>query len=97
MISPEAILKNPEIISALIGEVKPVLRAVGQEIKGLVQEFATEKEFQVACAQITHNKYEAYLEVGFSKEEALALIMRDHAALEKALSNATSGKKTSTK
>lgn len=80
MTNPEAIMPT---IKEYIEKYKPVVYALAQEMVEVVKDYSNNTEYPQVMAQIAKNKYDAYIKVGFSEEQAFALIINDNLELIK--------------
>ena len=71
-LSPEA---ANEQIKETINQYKPLLYAVLQEGFGLFKDLVSNKEYFTQRAQFKRNMYEAYINSGFTEEEAMTLLI----------------------
>lgn len=81
----EILLENPEtasvIISGVVEKYKPILYAVCKEFYGIMKEYADCNEVFELGAQLKKKSYDAYMRVGFSDEQAMALLLNDNLQL----------------
>lgn len=82
---PDEILDNPELIKELVDAFKPALRVAGRELIAIIKEVNDNSEFFLESARNVRNFYNAFLEVGFSKEEAFALLLNHRLQLTESI------------
>lgn len=93
ILKPELFMEHPEMINGVVEGFKPLLRAVGTEFIGILSEVAEANKLSPIMAKMTRNAYDAYIEAGFTKEEAFALILRDQNTITAALKSSQKGTK----
>lgn len=96
----ELLLKNPDLAVGVIHEVinkyKPIAYKLLQEIVEIYKDYSNNTEFPAVCAKVKKNIYDAYVEVGFTEDQALALMINDNIQLMKNIKKSSStGKKNS--
>lgn len=97
----ELLMTNPEAAVELaknyIDKYKPTVYALLKECMEIHKDFANNKEYPATVAKVRRNQFEAYVDAGFSDEQAMALIINDNLnlmeAMKKPASNKTSVKK----
>lgn len=82
---------NPEIISGTVKEYinkyKPMVYEIVGDVYSIYKDYVANEEHYIIDAEYYKNKLDAYMNAGFSREEAMSLILKDSKDLEKALSN----------
>ena len=78
---------DPEQLKELINGVKPALRVIGSEFLSLIMELNKQDAYFSACALHAKKTYDAYLEVGFSEEQAFNLMMKKFINMRNSLQN----------
>ena len=79
----EAILKllltNPDAITDIvkdyINKYKPVIYGIAQELANVYEDYANNKEYAATVAKAQKNFYDAYVNAGFSEDQAFALLI----------------------
>lgn len=83
----EIILGNPEsagvLIKTYIDKYKPLAYVAGKEVLGVMEDFANCKEYFNTIAVAKKNQFDSYVSVGFTEEQAMALILNDNLQLIK--------------
>lgn len=81
----EILLTNPETASALIHEYvekyKPAVYAAGNEMLAVLDDLASNTKFAEVKAKGKKNQFDAYCAVGFSEDQAMALLLNDNLQL----------------
>ena len=77
----ELLLSNPELakpmVSEMVNKYKPIAYAVGSELLNVYSDFANNKEYFKTVATSRKNQFDAYIEVGFTSEQAMTLLLKD--------------------
>lgn len=71
----KAILSSPGAISALFNEYKPIIYGVLQEAFNCYKDLVNNDEYFTVCAQFYKKKYDALVEAGFTKAQAMAIML----------------------
>jgi len=73
--------ENQEVFKVLIKtqveKYKPLVYAVGEELLGIYKDYADNKEIFVTIAKVKKNQFDAYVEIGFTPEQAMAFLLND--------------------
>lgn len=69
------------VVKALIEKYKPVVYSIAQEFVEVEKDLGNNKEYPAAVARVKKNMYDAYVEVGFTEDQALALMINDNIRL----------------
>ena len=72
--NPEMI---PTVVHILIEKYKPIVYGVMNELLVILEDYANNKKIQEINATADRNKYDAYVSVGFTEDQAFDLLMRD--------------------
>lgn len=95
------ILENPEattvIISSYVEKYKPVLYSVGQELHNIYKDYANNTEYPQTVAKVKKNMFDAYVGVGFTEDQAMALMINDNIQLMNAVKRSASSVNTNKK
>ena len=87
------LLENPEelkeMIKEQVGQYKPLVYMIGTELLEVYKDFANNTEYFTAKAKIRKNQFDAYVEVGFTKEQAMMFLLNDIENMKKSISNVT--------
>ena len=85
------------IVKAIIEKYKPFVYSLAQEFVEIEKDLGNNKEYPAAVARVKKNMYDAYVEVGFTEDQALALMINDNIRLmenAKKISTSTNRKST---
>lgn len=100
----ELLMSNPEavvtIIKEYINKYKPMVYDLAQEVVEVCKDYSNNTEYPATVAKIKKNMYDAYVSVGFTADQALALMINDNIQLMKnvkQISSSTSKKSTKSK
>lgn len=78
-------IENPEVglavVKTLVDKYKPTVYEVGNMIMEVYKDFANNTEYPATVAKVKKNMYDAYIEAGFSEDQALALMINDNIQL----------------
>ena len=81
----ETFLQSPEagfvLLKALIRKYKPMVYEVCDVLMDFYRDYASNEELPKLQAKIQKSKYDAYIEAGFSEDQALALMIDDNIQL----------------
>jgi len=87
------LLENPdelkEMIKEQVGQYKPLIYMVGSELLDVYKDFANNTEYFTTKAKVRKNQFDAYIEVGFTKEQAMMFLLADIDNMKKSISNVT--------
>lgn len=90
----ELMLENPEtvpvLISELINKYKPTIYAVAKEVVEIMKDYANSTEYFETCAKIKRQQFDAYVNAGFTEEQAIAFIINDNLKLMEQVKNSSS-------
>ena len=77
----ESLVGNPEeakvLIEEMVGKYKPLLYSVCNELFGIYKNFSNNLEYPATIAKVRKNQFNAYIEVGFTEEQAMVLMIND--------------------
>lgn len=81
------LLENPElampVIKEYIDKYKPVVYGIAQEVVEVCKDYSNNTEYPATVAKARKNMYDAYVNVGFTEDQALALMVNDNIQLMK--------------
>lgn len=81
------LLEDPDLAASAIHEIinkyKPVAYKLLHELVDVYKDYANNTEFPAICAKVKKNTYDAYVNVGFTEDQALALMINDNIQLMK--------------
>lgn len=87
----ELMLENPETIPVLISELvrkyKPTIYSVCKELHSIVKDYANNTEWFETIAKIKKQQFDAYVDAGFTEEQAIAFIINDNLQLIQNMKN----------
>ena len=93
--SPEDLV---ETIHSVVEKYKPVAYSICKEVVDMYDDYANNKEYPVMVATARKNQFDAYINAGFSEDQAIAFIINDNIQLMKYAQKATNNSsKISTK
>lgn len=97
----ELLGSNPELIVPVVKEYinkyKPVVYDLAQEVVEIYKDYSNNTEYPAVVARTKKNIYDAYVSVGFTEDQALALMINDNIQLMKnvkQMSNSVNKSKT---
>lgn len=83
----ELLGSNPELIVSVVKEYiskyKTVVYDLVQEAVEIYKDYSNNTEYPAIVAKTKKNMYDAYVSVGFTEEQALALMINDNIQLMK--------------
>ena len=81
----EAFMEGPEegfaLIKTMIEQYKPMAYGIGNLVMDIYKDFAANTEYPATVAKVKKNMYDAYISVGFTEDQALALMINDNIQL----------------
>jgi hypothetical protein len=98
----EIILKllgeNPKMLVPIVKEYieayKPVVYGLAQELVEVYKDYSNNTEYPATVAKVKKNMYDAYINVGFTEDQALALMINDNIQLMKNIKQSASSIKS---
>ena len=90
--SPETI---PVLIPSLVEQYKPTIYSVCNEFHKIMKDYANNTEYFETCAKIKKQQFDAYVNAGFSEDQAIAFIINDNLKLMESIKNQSSKINTS--
>lgn len=97
----ELLMSKPEILVPVIKEYinkyKPMVYDLAQEAVEIYKDYSNNTEYPTVVAKTKKNMYDAYVSVGFTEDQALALMINDNIQLMKnikQISNSTNKRTT---
>lgn len=94
----ELLMENPELaaqfVKECIGKYKPVVYEIAHEVLEIYKDYSNNTEYPSVVAKSKKNMYDAYVNVGFTEDQALALMINDNIQLMKNIQK-TSNKSSS--
>lgn len=81
----ELLTSNPELIMTVVkeyvGKYKPMVYGLAQEVVEIYKDYSNNTEYPAIVAKTKKNMYDAYVGVGFTEDQALALMINDNIQL----------------
>lgn len=97
----EMVISNPKMatpmVSELVDRYKPLLYGVCEELFNIYKDYSNNTEIFATVANTKKNQYDAYVNVGFTPEQAMSLVLNDAKRLKERLSKVGSNAKVSKK
>ena len=97
----ELLMSKPEMLAPVIKEYinkyKPMVYDLAQEVVEVYKDYSNNTEYPTIVAKTRKNMYDAYVSVGFTEDQALALMINDNIQLMKnikQISNSVNKSKT---
>lgn len=97
----ELLMSKPEMLAPIIKEYinkyKPMVYDLAQEVVEVYKDYSNNTEYPTIVAKTKKNMYNAYVSVGFTEDQALALMINDNIQLMKnikQISNSVNKSKT---
>ena len=97
----ELLMSKPEmfvpVIKEYINKYKPMVYDLAQEVVEVYKDYSNNTEYPTVVAKTKKNMYDAYVSVGFTEDQALALMINDNIQLMKnvkQMSNSVNKSKT---
>lgn len=83
----ELLMSKPEmfvpVIKEYINKYKPMVYDLVQEVVEIYRDYSNNTEYPTVVAKTKKNMYDAYVSVGFTEDQALALMINDNIQLMK--------------
>ena len=90
----ELLMSKPEMIVPVIKEYinkyKPMVYDLAQEVVEVYKDYSNNTEYPTVVAKTKKNMYDAYVSVGFTADQALALMINDNIQLMKTVKQISS-------
>lgn len=87
------LMENPDMLMPVakdyIGKYKPFVYGLAQELVEVYKDYANNTEYPATVAKVKKNMYDAYVNVGFTEDQALALMINDNIQLMKSVKKMT--------
>ena len=100
----ELLMSNPEaivtVVKEYINKYKPMVYDLAQEVVEVYKDYSNNTEYPAVVAKTKKNMYDAYVAVGFTADQALALMINDNIQLMKnmkQISSSSNKKNTNSK
>ncbi|GLB26515.1 hypothetical protein LXJ15735_27560 [Lacrimispora xylanolytica] len=83
----ELLMSNPDLIMPVVKEYiekyKPMVYSLVQEMVEVYKDYSNNTDFPAVVAKTKKNMYDAYVGVGFTEDQSLALMINDNIQLMK--------------
>lgn len=83
----ELLMSKPEmfvpVIKEYINKYKPMVYDLAREVVEIYKDYSNNTEYPTVVAKTKKNMYDAYVSVGFTEDQALALMINDNIQLMK--------------
>ena len=76
-----------ELIKSQVNEYKPLVYMIGEELLEIYKDYANNKELFLTTATVKKNQFDAYVELGFTDDQAITLLLNDMTNMKKSISN----------
>jgi len=90
----ELVMTNPKMakpmVSELVEQYKPLLYGVCEEVFNIYKDYANNIDYFNTVATCKKNQYDAYVNIGFTPEQAMGLLLNDNKKLEERLNKLSS-------
>lgn len=87
----EMMLENPDtipaLVPALVEKYKPAFYSVCNEVHNMLKDYANNTEYFETCAKIKKQQFDAYVNAGFTEDQAIAFIINDNLKLMESIKN----------
>lgn len=97
----ELLASNPELIVSVVKEYiekyKPMVYELAQEVVEIYKDYSNNTEYPAIIAKTKKNLYDAYVKVGFTEDQALALMINDNIQLLKNIKQISSSNNSTKK
>lgn len=91
-------MENPDmlvpVVKEYIAKYKPMAYELAQEFVEIYKDYANNTEYPTIVARTKKNIYDAYVSVGFTEDQALALMINDNIQLIENAKKISSNNKT---
>lgn len=81
----EAFIESPEVgfvlLKTMIEKYKPMAYEVANIIEDIYRDYSNNTEHPALVARVKKNMYDAYVDAGFTEDQALALMINDNIQL----------------
>lgn len=81
----EAFMESPEVgfvlLKTMIEKYKPMAYEVANIIEDIYRDYSNNTEHPALVARVKKNMYDAYVDAGFTEDQALALMINDNIQL----------------
>lgn len=95
----ELLMNNPEVIVPMvkgyIDKYKPAVYGVLEELHNILKDYANNKEYFKTIAIARKNYFDAHVEVGFTEDQALAIMLNHNLELMENIEKASTEAKIS--
>lgn len=89
----EMMLENPDtipaLVPALVEKYKPALYSICNELHNMLKDYSNNTEYFETNAKIKKQIFDAYVNAGFSEEQAIVFMINDNIKLMNSIKNTT--------
>ena len=82
--SPESL---PYLLNSTVEKYKPIIYSLCNALFAMWKDLANNKDYFSTGAVFNKNQYDAYVEAGFSEDQAMMLLLRDKINIQEAIKN----------
>lgn len=97
----ELLMSNPDLIMPVVKEYiekyKPMVYSLAQEVVEVYKDYSNNTDYPAVVAKTKKNMYDAYVDVGFTEDQALALMINDNIQLMKNIKQISTNNNKATK
>jgi|GEM_PF-1292706 len=97
----ELLMSNPDLITPVVKEYiekyKPMVYSIAQEVVEVYKDYSNNTDYPAVLAKTKKNMYDAYVGVGFTEDQALALMINDNIQLMKSIKQISTNSSKATK
>lgn len=90
----ELLTSSPELAKTMIGELvgkyKPLVYYVADELFNVYKDYANNTEYFTTVAKSRKNQFDAYIDIGFTEDQAMSLLLNDIKKLSEQVNKTTS-------
>ena len=80
-----AFMESPEsgftLVKTMVEKYKPMAYEIGNIVLDIYKDFSNNQEYFETVAKVKKNMFDAYVDVGFTEDQALALMINDNIRL----------------
>lgn len=96
----ELLMSNPDLIMPVVKEYiekyKPMVYSLAQEVVEVYKDYSNNTDYPAVIAKTKKNMYDAYVGIGFTEDQALALMINDNIQLMKNIKQVSSSSNKAT-
>ena len=80
-----AFIESPEagfaLVKTMVEKYKPMAYEIGNIVLDIYKDFSNNQEYFETVAKVKKNMFDAYVDVGFTEDQALSLMINDNIRL----------------